>query len=143
MLASFILGVAMVSAGVLKQAIIAGHTLDIVREAEVSMRMDEITQMYDGIFTAHNDKAGALFHELALGDSVSIYEEEYVVTEILEYQALPDGVYVDMQTRERLSTYELVQRVYEGRTTLQTCIARGSDKAWGRLFLILEEDDDN
>jgi hypothetical protein len=96
---------------------------------------------------AHSFAAGATFSKLKLGDLISVIYgdgsiKKFKVEEIHRYQALdPDNMnssFTDMETHDTLSTDQLFDAVYGGKThlTLQTCIARGAVDTWGRLFVI-------
>lgn len=98
---------------------------------------------------AHNYLAGSSFFSLQINDVVQlIYGDgsvkEYKIAEVLSYQALsPDSAsssFVDLNTGETLTSTQLFKRVYTGshHLTLQTCIEKGSEDSWGRLFIIAE-----
>jgi len=98
-------------------------------------------------FLAHNYLAGALFFGMQTGDIVQViwgdgYYEDFEVLQIEEYQALSptstNSRFVNLATGDDLSASSLFTRVYRGsyHTTLQTCIARGDQDSWGRIFII-------
>lgn len=102
---------------------------------------------------AHNTLAGAEFSGLEEGSTaVVIYGDgrmqTYVITAIERYRALSPRSIFSRFARldgsgsegEVLSAAQLFQRMYgqEGRLVFQTCIAKGSSSAWGRVFLIAE-----
>jgi len=69
--------------------------------------------------------------------------EEFVVTEILRYQALdpknPYSSFINMEDDdETLTVKQMFDRAYLGdhHLTLQTCIAADGNSSWGRLFVI-------
>lgn len=101
---------------------------------------------------------GLLAHNYLAGESFAILKEDQIihlvygdgavatffVTEILEYQALePDSTtshFINLQDGALLSAPALFSEVYsiEGRVILQTCISKGNQLNWGRLFVIAE-----
>ena len=96
---------------------------------------------------AHNYLAGAEFFDLRVADEFFLIYgdgrvEPFVVSAIERYQALqPDSPYsefIDLRSGGRLSASELHDMIYEtpGRVVFQTCIARGNEGEWGRLFVI-------
>jgi hypothetical protein len=92
---------------------------------------------------AHNYLAGGSFANMQLGDQVILVygnarTEIFEVGEIHRYEALPNGLYRNLQTQEILRAGSLFAFVYGGdrRVTFQTCIARGADLNWGRLFVV-------
>ena len=96
---------------------------------------------------AHNNLAGRYFFNLQVGDIISLVfgDGDYMdfeIVEIKEFQALqPNSAYsnfLDLATGEQLTVNEVFIEVYMGdfHTTLQTCIANGSETEWGRLFTI-------
>jgi hypothetical protein len=98
---------------------------------------------------AHNYLAGAAFFDLHVSDTVEVVFgdgsiRQYQVSNILSYQALsPNSAtsnFVDLNTGETLTATQLFKQVYSGNhhLTLQTCIAKGSEDSWGRLFVIAE-----
>ncbi len=99
---------------------------------------------------AHNFQAGKYFTELHLGDTLQLMDgsgnsQPFTVRQIKRFQALlPHSArsrFVDLETLERLGAAEVFKQVYKGdgnRVVLQTCIAEGNEKEWGRLFIICE-----
>jgi hypothetical protein len=96
---------------------------------------------------AHNYLAGRYFFDVGLGDIVTLVfgdgnYMDFEVTEIKEYQALephnPYGSFIDLESGEQLNVNNVFIEVYMGdfHTTLQTCIANGSETEWGRHFTI-------
>jgi hypothetical protein len=96
---------------------------------------------------AHNYLSGELFFNLKKEQEVNlIYGDglvaRYLVTDIQSYQKLAGDIrnsnYVDLTSGEKLSTSELFLRVYSGgdKVTFQTCIKKGSNWSWGRIFII-------
>lgn len=97
---------------------------------------------------AHNYLSGHSFSRLEIGHEVRlVYEdgriEEYVVTEVLRYQALdpknPYSSFINMENvNETLTVKQMFDRAYLGdhHLTLQTCIAGEGISSWGRLFVI-------
>ena len=98
---------------------------------------------------AHNHLAGENFVNLNIGDEVRLVygdgEVEYfVVTELLEYQALqpfsPYSEFRELDTEQTISAAELFRKVYRGdrHVTFQVCIEENGIDAWGRLFVIAQ-----
>ena len=120
----------------------------------VSSNDGEVTQFaaaarYGNIgLLAHNYLSGSSFSQLDIGHEVSlVYEdgriEEFVVTEILRYQAVdpknPYSSFINMENEdETLTVKQMFNRAYLGEhhLTLQTCIAAEGISSWGRLFVI-------
>jgi hypothetical protein len=95
---------------------------------------------------AHNYLSGDLFFNLKIGDEVRLVYGDgsvkgYLVSEIESYEKIDrrssNSDYVNVETNERLSTQELFTRMYSGeeKVTFQTCIKKGSDWSWGRIFI--------
>jgi hypothetical protein len=98
---------------------------------------------------AHNYLAGSNFFNLKVGEIVQVVygngkTQSYSITSIKSYQALSpnsaNSAFVDLATSEKISAAQLFKRVYTGshHLTLQTCIQKGSEDSWGRLFIIAE-----
>lgn len=96
---------------------------------------------------AHNYLSGKYFFEMEIGAPIEVVfgdgsVEEFEVSQILSYQALsPHDVYsdfVNVDTGAKLSATNLFEQVYGGsyHLTLQTCIRKGDEFSWGRLFVI-------
>jgi hypothetical protein len=97
----------------------------------------------------HNYLAGGEFFGLEPGERVYLFHEArkievYVVTEVLQYQALspfsPYSDFRDLSTGQTLSANDLFHKVYMGERhiTFQTCIEKDGNSSWGRLFVIAE-----
>jgi hypothetical protein len=97
---------------------------------------------------AHNYLSGDLFFSLEIDQEVNLVYGDgrvmrYQITDIQSYEKLMPGhnsLYLNIDSREKLSTQELFQRMYSGgnRVTFQTCIKKGSDWSWGRIFIIAD-----
>lgn len=98
---------------------------------------------------AHNYLAGGNFFNLEIGEIIRVIYGDgevlsYKITSIQSYQALsPNSTssqFVDLTSSEKISATQLFKRVYMGNhhLTLQTCIQKGSEDSWGRLFIIAE-----
>ena len=96
---------------------------------------------------AHNYLAGRYFFNLSVGDVISLVwgdgnYEDFEITQIKDFQALqPDNPYsnfIDLDNGEQLTVNSVFLEVYMGdyHTTLQTCIAQGSETEWGRQFVL-------
>lgn len=95
---------------------------------------------------AHNNLAGALFPSLSSGQEIRIVYGDgkvryFMVDRIVQFQVLQsDGQirgYVDLGKDTFSTTQEVFSQFYEGDThvTFQTCIQKGSNLSWGRLFV--------
>jgi len=98
---------------------------------------------------AHNNLVGATFSELETDQKIYLIYGDgqistFVVTEILRYQALrptsPSSKFIDLKTNDLLKASEVFSSVYErqGQVIFQTCISKGDELSWGRLFVIAE-----
>jgi len=98
---------------------------------------------------AHNHLAGQTFTNLSVGDEVRLVYgdgkvESYIVTEMLQYQALqpynPYSEFRDLETSQTITAETLFRKVYRGdkHVTFQVCIANDGVDAWGRLFVIAQ-----
>jgi len=94
---------------------------------------------------AHNYLAGGLFFEIQPGDLIILVYgnariETFKVGSIHQYEALPNGLYKNIKTRNSRNIGELFRVMYDGErhVTLQTCIAQGDNSSWGRLFVVAE-----
>jgi len=96
---------------------------------------------------AHNYLSGKHFYQLEIGDVVDIVYGDgsvrsYVIEDIQKYQALqpksPSSSFQDLDTGAKLTATQLFKKVYMGshHLTLQTCIQKGSEDSWGRMFII-------
>jgi hypothetical protein len=96
---------------------------------------------------AHNYLSGELFFNLEVGQEVNIIHGDghaatYRVSDIQSYEKLPGTLqnshYVNLETGQVISTPDLFNWVYSGsdKVTFQTCIKRGRDWSWGRIFII-------
>ena len=98
---------------------------------------------------AHNNLAGASFSQLETGQKIYLIYGDgqistFVVTEILRYRALkptsPSSKFIDLNTNDLLKASEVFSKVYDrqGQAVFQTCISKGDEFSWGRLFVIAE-----
>jgi hypothetical protein len=96
---------------------------------------------------AHNHLSGKFFSQMTIGQEVRLVYgdgkvESFVVTEILQYQALqPSSLWSSFRSLAddtTLSAGEMFKRVYDGdrHITFQTCIYAEGNASWGRLFII-------
>jgi hypothetical protein len=98
---------------------------------------------------AHNYAAGVWFNRFEKGDLLYVLfgdgrQEIYQLTSLEKYQAL-DGEsstsdFIDLKSGVTRSANQVYQMVYSGKPhlTLQTCIQKGDDLNWGRLFLVAD-----
>jgi len=99
---------------------------------------------------AHNYLAGARFALMNRGQILYLVYGDgrvarFVIREIQEYQALnplsETSSFENSESGAVFTARELLERIYNqpGKLVFQTCIARGTELAWGRLFIIAEE----
>jgi hypothetical protein len=98
---------------------------------------------------AHNNLAGSSFSQLETGQKIYLIYGDgkistFIVTEIMRYQALkPNSTsskFIDLKTNDLLKATEVFSNVYDrkGQVIFQTCISKGDELSWGRLFVIAE-----
>ncbi len=122
----------------------------------VSTEADTVTQFaaaskYGTIgLLAHNYLAGAHFSQLSQGELISLVYgdgrvQNYRIAAVKQYQALsPNNPYSQFVALDQpgvtLSSSDLFQQTYGlgNVLILQTCISKGSEPSWGRLFIIAE-----
>ncbi len=114
---------------------------DVITEFSLSKQYGSIGLL------AHNHLAGSSFTYLQENDLIVLVTANkeyklYKVEKILSYQALspnsPYSNFVDLKDSNRiLSAVDLFMEVYteEGSLVIQTCIERGGEPSWGRLFI--------
>ena len=121
----------------------------VSQDADVVTQFNMATKAGNVGLLAHNHLAGQMFVNLEVGDEVRLVfgdgEIEYfIVTELLEYQALqpysPYSEFRNLETSQTLSAADLFRKVYRGdrHVTFQVCIAANGIDAWGRLFVIAQ-----
>src|SRR6266511_4133359 len=117
--------------------------------AFVSPKQNIVTQFGSTVLLAHNNLAGASFSQLETGQKIYLIYGDgqistFVVTEILRYRALkptsPSSKFIDLNTNDLLKASEVFSKVYDrqGQAVFQTCISKGDEFSWGRLFVIAE-----
>ncbi len=95
---------------------------------------------------AHNNLAGASFADLSVGQEIRVVYGDgrvdyYQVTQAARFQALqptnPNSTFFDSTTDKYYSAVDIFKMFYTGlpHLTFQTCIARGGEASWGRLFI--------
>lgn len=96
---------------------------------------------------AHNYLSGKSFSQIAVGQEVRLIYgdgrvEYFIVTEILQYQALqpnsPWSSFRSLNDDTTLNAEQMFKRVYDGdrHLTFQTCIQAEGILSWGRLFVV-------
>ena len=96
---------------------------------------------------AHNYLSGKSFSQIAVGQEVRLVYgdgrvEYFIVTEILQYQALepnsPWSSFRNLNDNTILNAEQMFKRVYAGdrHVTFQTCIQAEGISSWGRLFIV-------
>ena len=96
---------------------------------------------------AHNYLSGKSFSQIAVGQEVRLIYgdgrvEYFIVTEILQYQALqpnsPWSSFRSLNVDTTLNAEQMFKRVYSGdrHLTFQTCIQADGNSSWGRLFVV-------
>lgn len=141
--------------GVYIPAILAAHVVQqsMGNNEFVSPRQNIVTQF--GL-ASQVGSTGLLAHNYLAGESFSLLEEDqkfyliygdgrvsaFVVTEIRPYQALEPanalGDLKDLQNGEQLTASAVFSKIYDrpGQVIFQTCISKGNNLSWGRLFVI-------
>lgn len=110
-----------------------------------------LAQKFDSIgLVAHNYLAGKLFDQVELDQEIVVIygdgtQVKYKVTETRAYQALtpssPYSSFCNVKYPDKvISCEELFYETYalQGKLILQTCISKGNNDSWGRLFIIAE-----
>jgi hypothetical protein len=98
---------------------------------------------------AHNYLGGRFFQDLLPGDCIFVMDghgrrRNYHVKEILRYQAVnPHSTrsdFIDLESKLVCTASDVFKRVYTGkhRLVLQTCIKKGKNAEWGRMFVIAQ-----
>jgi hypothetical protein len=98
---------------------------------------------------AHNYLSGGEFFSLVEGLQVLLVNgdgslQKYRITEIVEYQKVTPGSnwshYINLETGERLTTYQVFAQYYQGEhhLTFQTCLEREGLETWGLRFVVAE-----
>jgi hypothetical protein len=125
----------------------------------VSTKPESVTQFQlaarNGVtgFLAHNYLSGKEFFKLRDGLQVLAINGDgslrrYRITGIYEFQKLTPGSnwshYLDLQTGERLTTYQVFNWFYQGEhhLTFQTCLERDGIETWGLRFVVAEPFED-
>ena len=96
---------------------------------------------------AHNYLSGKSFSQIAVGQEVRLVYgdgrvEYFIVTEILQYQALqpnsPWSSFRRLNDDTTLNAEQMFKRVYAGNrhVTFQTCVQAEGISSWGRLFVV-------
>ena len=121
----------------------------------VSEKPDTVTQFqlanrYGVIgLLAHNYLAGNDFYRLMEGLRVMVINgdgslQNYRITEVTEFQKVTPGSnwshYINLETGERLTTYQVFSQYYQGEhhLTFQTCLERDGLETWGLRFVVAE-----
>jgi hypothetical protein len=121
----------------------------------VSAKPESVTQFqlaarYNVLgFLAHNYLSGKEFFRLIEGLQVVVVKgdgsiDRYRITAIDEYQKVTPGSnwsqYIDLETGERLTTYQVFGQYYQGdhHLTFQTCLERDGIETWGLRFVVAE-----
>jgi hypothetical protein len=120
----------------------------------VSTQADKLTQFSLAAkygsqgFLAHNYLAGASFFNLVVGSEITVtysdgHSQTYEVREIRHLQAIhpnsPTTSFLDIDHKNvKLSAKQVFLQTYgiKNQLILQTCIAKGDELSWGRLFII-------
>ena len=98
---------------------------------------------------AHNYLGGRLFKEVEIGDDIFIMDgfggkRNYRVIEMLRYQAVnPRSTrsnFINLESKQLCTATDVFKRVYTGKhhLVLQTCIKKGKNEEWGRIFIIAQ-----
>lgn len=98
---------------------------------------------------AHNYLGGRIFNDLKIGDKIYIMDgfgrkKNYRVIEMLRYQAVnPRSTrsnFINLENKQLCTATDVFKRVYTGKhhLVLQTCIKKGKNQEWGRIFIIAQ-----
>ena len=110
----------------------------------------QLAARYDVIgLLAHNYLSGKDFYRLLKGLQVMVVRgdgsiDRYRISGVHEYQKLSPGSnwshYLNLNTGERLTTYQVFNQFYQGEhhLTFQTCLERDGLETWGIRFVVAE-----
>lgn len=98
---------------------------------------------------AHNYLSGSEFYRLIEGLKVLVVNGDgslvnYRITEVVEFQKVTPGSnwshYINLETGERLTTYQVFTQYYQGEhhLTFQTCLEKDGMETWGLRFVVAE-----
>ena len=110
----------------------------------------QLAERYGNIgLIAHNYLGGRFFGDLKIGDKIYIMDgfgrkKNYRIIETLRYQAVnPRSTrsnFINLKNNQLCTATDVFKRVYTGRhhLVLQTCIKKGRNQEWGRIFIIAQ-----
>jgi hypothetical protein len=124
----------------------AGDNTSVLRLDGVATQFNAAAQNHVIGLLAHNDKAGAAFTGLKIGQEVRIVYGDgqvdyYVVNLLASYQALQLGGevnnFLDMRSNITYTVQDIFKMFYAGagHVTFQTCILKDANPSWGRFFV--------
>lgn len=124
----------------------AGDNTSVLRLDGVATQFNAAAQNHVIGLLAHNDKAGASFAGLQIGQEVRIIYGDgrvdyYLVNRLASYQALQTGDevknYLDLGSNITYTVQEIFTMFYAGagHVTFQTCILKDANPSWGRFFV--------
>ena len=98
---------------------------------------------------AHNYLGGRFFNDLKVRDKIYIMDgfgrkKNYRVIKILRYQAVnPRSTrsnFINLENKQFCTATDVFKRIYTGKhhLVLQTCIKKGKNEEWGRIFIIAQ-----
>jgi len=98
---------------------------------------------------AHNYLGGRIFNDLEIGDEVFLMDgygrkTNYRIIEMLRYQAVDPrstrSDFINLKNKQLCTATDVFKRVYTGKhhLVLQTCIKKGKNEEWGRIFIIAQ-----
>jgi hypothetical protein len=98
---------------------------------------------------AHNYLSGSEFFRLVEGLKVMVVRgdgslQAYRISQVKQYRKLSPGSnwshYIDLETGERLTTYQVFTQYYQGEhhLTFQTCLEKDGLETWGLRFVVAE-----
>jgi len=98
---------------------------------------------------AHNYLGGRIFNDLKIGDEIYVMDgygkkNNYRIIEMLRYQAVnPRSTrsnFINLKNNQLCTATDVFKRVYTGKhhLVLQTCIKKGKNNEWGRVFIIAQ-----
>ena len=127
----------------------SGNSGYVSREAETATQFQLAARNNVIGLLAHNYLSGKDFFRISEGLQVMVVRgdgsiDRYRVTGVHELQKLSPGSnwshYVDLNSGERLTTYQVFNQFYQGEHHLifQTCLERDGLETWGLRFVVAE-----
>lgn len=133
--------------GVLAQPVVQQRSSLYVSTAPEEITQFRLAKTYGSIgLLAHNYLIGGKFFDIEIGDLAYViygdgHYQVYRVTEFADYQALSKTVFREVNSRNSIDQYSLVDKIYganHDRLVFQTCIEKNGALSWGRRFILAE-----